>query len=444
MLPQSLASRPLGGTRSGIKQMSLRIYIAGRVCLESHDSLVEETDLPGRHGRLVLAYLVVQRHRPVSKEELAEVLWPDVRPASWNAAINATVGKLRPLFSKLGYRGVDLVVQALGAYHLRLPKETWIDVHAAAQSLEDAHAAVHSGELSQAWSAAVVAAAISRRPFLASEDAPWIRDQRKKLRRILTRSLNYLAEVSLLKGDSSMACSVAEEAIGLEPFHEKAYQQLMRAHHLSGNDAEAIRTYHKLRALLADELGVWPSSATEEVKDDIMRRERRAPSIRVARTFVFTDIVGSTQLIEAIGDEAWTDVVRWHDETLRSSFLRYGGEEIDHAGDGFFVAFQSQKGAMDCAINIQRALRNHRRIHGFAPSVRIGLHSSEAAIQATGYKGKGVHEAARIASLAEGGQILASLDTIEAAGAAPDWSTRRTASLKGISTALDIAAVEWQ
>jgi class 3 adenylate cyclase len=319
-----------------------------------------------------------------------------------------------------------------------------IDVHTAAQSLEDAHAAIRRGELSQAWGAAVVSATISRRPFLASEDAPWIRDQRRKLRRILNRSLDYLAEVTLLKGDSSMASSVAEEAISLEPLHEKAYQQLMRAHHLAGNDAEAMRVYRELRELLIEELGVPPSSATEEVKDQIMRRERRVPTTRITRTFVFTDIVSSTQLIEAMGDEAWTDVLRWHDETLRSCFLRHEGEEIDHAGDGFFVTFHSERQAMDCAISIQRALRDHRRAHGFAPSVRIGLHTSEATPQGRGYRGKGVHEAARIAALAQGGQIMASVDTIIAAGAARELTDRRIATLKGISKPLDVAAVDWQ
>ena len=62
-------------------------------------------------------------------------------------------------------------------------------------------------------------------------------------------------------------------------------------------------------------------------------------SARAARTFLFTDIVGSTALIEVIGDEAWNDLRRWHNEALRSSFDDHEGEEIDHAGDGFFVAF---------------------------------------------------------------------------------------------------------
>ena len=72
------------------------------------------------------------------------------------------------------------------------------------------------------------------------------------------------------------------------------------------------------------------------------------------RTFMFTDIVGSTQLVEAIGDEAWADLVRWHDQALRALFTSHSGEEVDHAGDGFFVAFPGVRSALDCGVAIQR------------------------------------------------------------------------------------------
>ncbi len=134
----------------------------------------------------------------------------------------------------------------------------------------------------------------------------------------------------------------------------------------------------------------------------------RGAAGRVHRAFLFTDIVGSTALLEVIGDSAWRDLRRWHDATLRSLFARHGGEEVDHAGDGFFVAFGSASNAAGCAVAIQRALAEHRRTAGFAPVVRIGLHAGEAERDGTGYAGEAVHVAARIAGQAEGGQILAS------------------------------------
>jgi hypothetical protein len=84
-------------------------------------------------------------------------------------------------------------------------------------------------------------------------------------------------------------------------------------------------------------------------------------------TFLFTDVCGSTSLIEAIGDRPWLDLVEWHDRTLRALFAVHGGEEIDHAGDGFFVAFPEPSPAFACGVAIQRALAEHRRHHGFAP-----------------------------------------------------------------------------
>lgn len=137
-------------------------------------------------------------------------------------------------------------------------------------------------------------------------------------------------------------------------------------------------------------------------------------SSRETRTFMFTDIVRSTALIDAIGDAAWTDLTRWHDHTLRALFVAHRGEEIDHAGDGFFVAFADGAAAVACAVAIQRTLAEHRRAHGFAPRVRIGLHTTAAEHVENAFQGRGVHEAARIAAEADGDEVVASRATIDA------------------------------
>src|SRR5262249_23556124 len=125
---------------------------------------------------------------------------------------------------------------------------------------------------------------------------------------------------------------------------------------------------------------------------------------RVMKTFMFTDIVGSTQLVEALGDEAWEGLLRWHDDALRALFSAHQGEEVVGTGDGFFVGFDSPEAALACAVAIQRRLAEHRQTSGFAPQVRIGVHASEATQVAQNFRGKGVHEAARIAALAGGGE----------------------------------------
>ena len=160
------------------------------------------------------------------------------------------------------------------------------------------------------------------------------------------------------------------------------------------------------------------------------------------KTFMFTDIVDSTPLVDAIGDEAWTDLVRWHDQVLRSSFAENRGQEVDNAGDGFFVAFESGQEAINCAVEIQRALKNHRRDHGFAPRVRIGIHRADASESGASYRGKGVHAAARIAAAATGGQIICSVESVPQDPRVP-LTGPRDLSLKGLESPVQVVEIDW-
>jgi class 3 adenylate cyclase/DNA-binding SARP family transcriptional activator/DNA-binding transcriptional ArsR family regulator len=165
-------------------------------------------------------------------------------------------------------------------------------------------------------------------------------------------------------------------------------------------------------------------------------------STRLRRVFMFTDIVGSSNLVELLGDEAWDHLLRWHDHTLRDLFARHAGEEINRLGDGFFVAFEGPEAAVSCAIAIQQALSAHRRDHGFAPVVRIGIHTAEATHQDGDYQGQGVHQAARIGSAASAGEILVSRSTLgdlERFRCSPP----RAIALKGFSDPVLVVAVEW-
>jgi class 3 adenylate cyclase len=172
-------------------------------------------------------------------------------------------------------------------------------------------------------------------------------------------------------------------------------------------------------------------------------RGRAGRARRVMKTFMFTDIVRSTALAEALGDDAWADLLRWHDETLRGLFAAHHGEEVVATGDGFFVGFDSPEAALGCAVAIQRRLTEQRQKQGFAPQVRIGVHASEAAQVGRNFRGKGVHEAARIAGLAEGGEIVASAATV-GTGSAYRVSEARAVSLKGISEQIEVVSIEWR
>ena len=170
-------------------------------------------------------------------------------------------------------------------------------------------------------------------------------------------------------------------------------------------------------------------------------RGKTGPSRRVMKTFMFTDIVGSTSLVVALGDEAWETMLGWHNTTLREVFTAHGGEEISTTGDGFFVSFDSPDVAVAAAIAIQRRLAEHRTSHGFAPQVRIGLHASDATQVGGDFHGKGVHEAARIAALGGGGDIVASVTTV---GGSHRTSDPRSADLKGLEGPIEVVNVDWR
>jgi class 3 adenylate cyclase len=174
----------------------------------------------------------------------------------------------------------------------------------------------------------------------------------------------------------------------------------------------------------------------------LLSRAGTAPHTAV-KTFMFTDIVDSTKLVETLGDEQWESLLTWHDRTLRECFNAREGEEIKHEGDGFFVAFAEPDSALACACSIQRLLRDHRFAHGFAPRVRIGIHATEAIDRGDDYGGRGVHTTARIAAAAGAGEVIASRETLEAASHAFRTVDERSLELKGLAQPVTVATVDW-
>jgi class 3 adenylate cyclase len=170
-----------------------------------------------------------------------------------------------------------------------------------------------------------------------------------------------------------------------------------------------------------------------------------APAATVTKTFMFTDIVTSTDLIELIGDAAWEEMLSWHDRELRKAFAKARGDEVNHTGDGFFVAFDRARDGIDCAVDIQRRLARHRREHGFAPWVRIGLHSAEATRRGSDYSGRGVHIAARVGAAAGREEILATASVTTASNESTyALSEPRELELKGVRGTVEVRAVDWR
>jgi class 3 adenylate cyclase len=270
----------------------------------------------------------------------------------------------------------------------------------------------------------------------------------------LTAAAAYSRGILLAaQGDHSEATVMLRRALALwrevsVPYEAaRTRRKLAEAYRVEGDDDSALLELRAARGTF-ERLGAAPDErqATELLQE--WSGTGRSPTAAVhavsaVKTFMFTDIVRSTQLVEAVGDDAWGDLLRWHDRTLRSLFARHSGQEVDHAGDGFFVAFDHPDQAVACAVEIQRTLRQHRRSSGFAPQVRIGVHAAKVARGGRGYRGKGVHETARIASLAAGGEILVSSATLAETPSRFQTSAAQTVELKGVSRPVEVTAVDW-
>jgi DNA-binding SARP family transcriptional activator len=249
---------------------TVRLYVTGRLTLEHGGHLLDQAELPGRQGRLALAFLALSRTRPVPRDELLDALWPDTAPPSADSALSAVVSKLRSAFSRIGLDGPATVEASAGCYALRLPPGSTVDVETAANSLDRGEGALRAGDLQRAWTAATVATAILRRPLLPGEDAPWVTQHRTRLRDLLLRAYDCVVEVWLQRGDTTLAVATARNALEVSPFRESAHRRLMRAHVAAGDRAEALQVYEHCRKLLRDELGVNPAEETQALYAELL------------------------------------------------------------------------------------------------------------------------------------------------------------------------------
>lgn len=245
-----------------------RFYLTGRVSVEG-SALVDQAALPGRHGRLALVKLVLERHRPVAVDELTAAIWGDGEPASADTSLRAVISKVRSALAPCHPEDPPGIAFDAGCYQLRAPG-SWVDVEAAVNALDRAEGAWRTGDATSAWSHATVASAIARRPLLPGEDALWVAEARGRLRSIQVRALSVLTEVCRHRGDHALAVLQARELVALEPFREASHRALMAAHIEAGDGAEAARAYEACRLLLGEELGIDPSPETQRLHREVL------------------------------------------------------------------------------------------------------------------------------------------------------------------------------
>jgi class 3 adenylate cyclase len=232
----------------------------------------------------------------------------------------------------------------------------------------------------------------------------------------LTRADDLVGEVLRSGGELGMR-SLVERAFGLRV-------------RLQGIESADVRT--SIDAV---------ASVVEEERPDLSGHTAADGTV----TILFSDIERSTEINERLGDRRWIEVLREHNALVRDSVRRHGGFEVKSQGDGFMIVFARPRGAVECAVAIQRALAQRLEEGGEPIRVRMGLHTGEAIRERDDFFGRNVVVAARIAAEARGGEVLVSAPLRQLAGGAADigFGEARALTLKGLQGTYPVHAVEW-
>ena len=193
-----------------------------------------------------------------------------------------------------------------------------------------------------------------------------------------------------------------------------------------------------------ESLGVALTTAVEEIL--ILVQDERPPVMAMAPdgtvTIMFTDIEGSTALMESLGERTWLELLDWHDSVVRQQTALFGGAVVKGQGDGFMLAFSAAGSAAACAAAIQRSLSAGWA--GVPVAVRVGMHSGNAKVEGGDFFGRTVVIAARISGAASGGEILASQVVQDNLAGAFPLGEARSLVLKGLDGHQTVFQVLWR
>jgi DNA-binding SARP family transcriptional activator len=235
-----------------------RIQLCGRFVLELDGRRIE-AGLPSRQGRLLFAYLALNRDRAVTRDELADALWPYAMPTAAPSALTVLVSKLR---AALGPQ----LLSGRTELRLNLPPDTRIDVEDALAAVHEAQSAIALGDWRRAWGPALRAQFITRRRLLPEHDTPWLDRWRQRLDDVHDRALEAYAASCLGIGGTELpgAERAARTLLEHSPLRETGYALLMDSLAAQGNIAEAMGIYDRARTTLDQELGITPGRAIRE------------------------------------------------------------------------------------------------------------------------------------------------------------------------------------
>ena len=263
--------------------------------------------------------------------------------------------------------------------------------------------------------------------------AEFVRAEAARLDELRWTAIEERVDARLTLGAHEELVGELEALVRESAFRERLWGELMLALYRSGRQAEALRTYARVRTVLGEELGIEPGAALRELEEAMLLQKteldwtppgaRGPPSLASVPvesalppsgtvTFLFTDLEGSTRLWEEHAD-AMTSALARHDQILRTAVEVHAGFVVKTTGDGLHAAFPTAPDALRAALEAQRALVAEQWAVPGGLQVRMGVHTGSADYRDGDYFGTAVNRATRVMAAAHGGQVVVSFATEE-------------------------------
>ena len=230
---------------------------------------IEHGGAPPRHlssaqAQVAFARLTLERASGTGRDQLADTVWPGGLPDTWASALRSVVSRVRAFVTGAQPPGVPPLVAQGGLYLLRLPTDVLVDLECAEEAVGEAIEAFAADDFTDAQRLAASAVSCLQGPFLPDHEGEWVSGVRERMDELLLSGLETASLAASALGDEHNALRFADEAVRRASLRESAHRCRMTAHVAAGNRAEALRSYHQLQRILAEELGIDPAPETQE------------------------------------------------------------------------------------------------------------------------------------------------------------------------------------